>query len=387
MVSVVLLTQLMEWKMATSSLLAAAQQRQPTLLDTSLHSQDARKDAQQQSDATLSTKRHCPYRIDSLDGHDAQGMEMGWHSGGWAVRQLCSQPLDTLFFVHTAPRSWQNRAHLRATLFEEAATKFFNWTVVFFVGETDDLAVRHWTALEAKVMGDMVMLPYNDTLLTVLHKFIGGMRWVIEYCPNVRSIVKIDDDVGVHPFELRRYLEKELPRNKSYMHCFVWLRNKVYRESFHRFCIREDDLAQDNYPLFCSGRSVIMTVDTMRKLFRASKIVRAFATDDAYVTGQLALFANVGHIFINARMDWSTSDKTEAMLEGKVIFTHEFFEYGNSIDRRAQWGLMLWKHMMQTTGRHPLNLSYRLEDKLYRLDFHRTRRALQDSFLYLQAPE
>ncbi|XP_050023437.1 N-acetyllactosaminide beta-1,3-N-acetylglucosaminyltransferase 3-like [Dermacentor andersoni] len=280
MLSVVFLTQQVDRRMATPSLLLpAVERRHPTLPNTSLKSQDARPDSlprsvtQQKSNATLPTKGQCPVRIDSLDG--TQRMNTEWHSGGWAVRQRCSQPLDTLFFVHTAPKNWKNRVHLRATLFEEAATRFFNWTVVFFVGNTDDPVVWRWTKLEAEVMGDVVMLPYNDTLLTVLHKFIGGMRWVIDYCPNVRSIVKIDDDVGVHPFELRRYLEGKLPQRNNYMHCFVWLRNKVYRESFHRFCIREEDLPQDNYPLFCSGRSVILTVDTMRKLLRASKIIGA----------------------------------------------------------------------------------------------------------------
>nr|XP_054920386.1 acetylgalactosaminyl-O-glycosyl-glycoprotein beta-1,3-N-acetylglucosaminyltransferase-like [Dermacentor andersoni] len=149
-------------------------------------------------------------------------------------------------------------------------------------------------------MGDVVILPYNDTLQCLLHKFIGGMRWVIEYSPNVRSVVKMN--VGVHPFELRRYLEEELPLKDSYMHCYVML-EMVYRESFERFCLQEDDFVQDDYPTSCSGRAVILTVDTMLKLFRASKIVGASTTDDAYLTGQLALFANIGHISIDSRID------------------------------------------------------------------------------------
>ncbi|KAH7952029.1 hypothetical protein HPB52_017080 [Rhipicephalus sanguineus] len=327
------------------------------------------------------TNERCPYRVETL--HEPAG-NASWHSGGWAVRRRCSQPLDTLFFVHTAPRNWQYRAHLRATLFEEAAMTYFNWTVVFFIGEQDDLTVSLWTKLEEEVMGDMVALRYNDTLLSVLHKFVGGMRWVLEYCPNVSNIVKMDDDVGVHPFELRRYLHEELPLKSSHMHCFVWLRNQVYRESSHRFCVHADDLPQDEYPLFCSGRSVILTTDTMRKLYKASMIVRAFATDDAYVTGQLALFANVGHVFINARMDWSDLDKTELMLDGKLLFTHEYFLYGNSIERRAQWGLVLWRHRMEhTTDTDHLDLSYRFDNKLYRRDFENMRRYLQDASLYL----
>ncbi|KAL3182030.1 hypothetical protein MRX96_039445 [Rhipicephalus microplus] len=323
----------------------------------------------------------CPFRVSSLDGPAGNS---SWHSGGWAVRRRCSQSLDTLFFVHTAPSHWQNRAHLRATFFEEAAMTYFNWAVVFFIGEQDDPTVSLWTKLEADVMGDIVTLGYNDTILSLLHKFVGGMRWVLEYCPNVRSIVKMDDDVGVHPFELRRYLHEELPLKSGDLHCYVWLRNTVYREPQSRFCVHVEDLPQDNYPLFCSGRSIIMTIDTMRKLYKASSIVKPQPIDDAYVTGQLALLANVGHVFINARIEWSDSDKTEPMLDGKFLFTHEYFDYGLSIERRAQWGLLLWQYRMEhTNDTDHLDLSDRFYSNMYRRDFENTRRYLQDASVLL----
>ncbi|KAH8042282.1 hypothetical protein HPB51_021366 [Rhipicephalus microplus] len=81
----------------------------------------------------------CPHKIDSQDVH---GPDKDWHIGGWAVRQLCSQPLDTLVFVHAAPSHWENRAHMRATLFEEAARAAFNWTGVFFVAQHKDPLVN-----------------------------------------------------------------------------------------------------------------------------------------------------------------------------------------------------------------------------------------------------
>ncbi|KAL1435239.1 hypothetical protein MTO96_011161 [Rhipicephalus appendiculatus] len=133
----------------------------------------------------------CPHRIDSLDG-PAPGKE--WHIGGWAVRQICSEPLDTLFL----------RAH------GSEPTRGLP-------------LVNNWTKLEAEVTGDVVVFPYNDTFSTIFYKFVGGMRWVTEHCPNVRNIVKIDDDVGVQPFELRRYLDETLPLKNSSIHGFVFV--------------------------------------------------------------------------------------------------------------------------------------------------------------------
>ncbi|KAH6923836.1 hypothetical protein HPB50_007782 [Hyalomma asiaticum] len=72
----------------------------------------------------------CPHRIHSLDD---SALENKSTSGGWAVRRLCELPIDVLFFVFTVSSDWERRAHLRATLVEEAAVGL-NWTAVFFVG-------------------------------------------------------------------------------------------------------------------------------------------------------------------------------------------------------------------------------------------------------------
>ncbi|KAH6940859.1 hypothetical protein HPB50_009086 [Hyalomma asiaticum] len=322
----------------------------------------------------------CPHRIHSLDDSAVENKSI---SGGWAVRRLCEQPVDVLFFVFTVPGNWKRRAHLRATLIEEATVGLFNWTAVFFVGAQDNPTVALWTTFEAQVMGDVVIFPYNDTFPRLLVKFVGGMRWVLKFCPKVRTIIKMDDDIGVHPLELRRYLDEELPLKYNDLHCFVWEGGQVYRDPSNRHCVHEDELTLDIYPSYCSGRFIIMTMDTMKKLLVASRIVKAFVADDAYVTGQLALFANVGHVLINDRIDWSSSDKIESMLAGKLLFTHEYSTYGWSIGRRAEWGLVLWNNNLEhVTELKRLDLSHRLNDELYREDFDITRAFLQNGTLF-----
>ncbi|KAH6940857.1 hypothetical protein HPB50_009084 [Hyalomma asiaticum] len=326
--------------------------------------------------AKSSHGRGCPHRIHSLDDSAVENKST---SGGWAVRRLCEQPIDVLFFVFTVPGNWKRRAHLRATLIEEAAVGLFNWTAVFFVGAQGNPTVALWTTFEAQVMGDVVILPYNDTFPRLLVKFVGGMRWVLKFCPKVRTIIKMDDDISVHPFQLRRYLDEELPRKYSDLHCVVWQGSPVLRGPLHRHCVHEDELILDIYPTYCSGRFIIMTMDIMKKLLVASRIVKAFVTDDAYVTGHLALLANVGHVLINDRIDWSSSDKIKPMLAGRLLCTHEYSTYGLSFGRRAEWGLVLWNYNLKhVRDRKHLELSHRLNDELYRVDFDITRAFLQN---------
>ncbi|KAL3203972.1 hypothetical protein MRX96_041584 [Rhipicephalus microplus] len=187
----------------------------------------------------------CPHKIDSQDVH---GPDKDWYIGGWLVRQLCSQPLDTLVFVHAAPSHWKNRAHMRATLFEEAARAAFNWTGVFFVAQHKDPLVNLWTKLEAEFTGDVVIFPHHDSFPSVVNKFVRGMRWVTQYCPKVRNIVKIDHDVGVQPFKLRQYLDKSLSLHKRSISCLVWMYARVSRNVSDKHCIPEDDLPHGLLP-------------------------------------------------------------------------------------------------------------------------------------------
>ncbi|KAL1442413.1 hypothetical protein MTO96_030816 [Rhipicephalus appendiculatus] len=302
------------------------------------------------------------------------GPDKEWHTGGWAVRQLCSQPLDTLFFVHVAPSYWKTRIHLRATLFEEAARAAFNWTGVFFVAQDNNSLSNLWTNLEAELMGDVVVFPYNDSYYTTAYKFVRGMRWVNEYCPKVRHIVKIDHDVGVQPFELRRYLDRYLPLKDSSIHCNTLMYTAVFRYGGDPHCVPEDQLAMDVYPHYCSGFAMIMTTDTMRKLYRASKFVKGYQIDDAYVSGHLAQLANVGHVHIGRKVSaQDTNVNTERMLNRAAIFTHELSAYGNSVGRRALWELMIWTQIMEAPDGRAFNSSYRLVDQMYRDLFHETR--------------
>ncbi|KAH9366928.1 hypothetical protein HPB48_021211 [Haemaphysalis longicornis] len=126
------------------------------------------------------------------------------HRGGWAVEARCREAIDVLFFVHACSRQWGRRVALRDSLVEEAAMKRFNWTAVFFVGRTaNDPLLDAWLNLEADALGDLVVFPIKDSYWTVTPKWLAGMHWVVDHCPNVPVVVKLDDDVAVHPFKVK----------------------------------------------------------------------------------------------------------------------------------------------------------------------------------------
>ncbi|XP_077548426.1 uncharacterized protein LOC144161675 [Haemaphysalis longicornis] len=160
------------------------------------------------------------------------------HRGGWAVEARCHEGIDVLFFVHACSRQWRRRAVLRDTLVEEAAARRFNWAAVFFVGRrANDPLLDAWLNLEADALGALVVFPFEDGYRTVTPKWMNGMQWVADHCPNVPVIVKLDDDVTVHPFKLSQYLQTELPREPARLHCCVMVGQPVDRQAGPRLSI------------------------------------------------------------------------------------------------------------------------------------------------------
>lgn len=122
----------------------------------------------------------------------------------------------------------------------------------------------------------------------------------------------------------------------SSIHCHLWNGTKVIRNNCSRFYVAEDVFLEDTFHLCCSGRAVIIDLDVLKELYLVSKYAQSFAPDDAYITGQLAQASGVGHVDIASKVDWDPSDKTDCMLSGKLLFTHEYSIYGATVEHMAQ---------------------------------------------------
>ncbi|XP_077548427.1 acetylgalactosaminyl-O-glycosyl-glycoprotein beta-1,3-N-acetylglucosaminyltransferase-like [Haemaphysalis longicornis] len=271
------------------------------------------------------------------------------HRGGWAVEARCREGIDVLFFVHACSREWRRRAVLRDTLVEEAAARRFNWAAVFFVGRrAKEPLLDAWLNLEADALGDLVVFPFEDGYRTMTPKWVNGMQWVADRCPNVPVIVKLDDDVTVHPFKLSQYLQTELSREPARLHCYVLGGQPVEREPGIRYFVRTDDAPMEEYFTYCQGRAVIMTFNVMRTLLRASPKVYPHPTDDAYVTGDLALLQGIGHVDIT-HLYLFEEPNASCLLVGDCIFMHWLVDTGEkaieedlrTLDARFYWSFVL----------------------------------------------
>uniref|UniRef100_V5IES8 Hexosyltransferase n=1 Tax=Ixodes ricinus TaxID=34613 RepID=V5IES8_IXORI len=233
----------------------------------------------------------------------------------------CKRNLDYLFFVHTAPDHHVHRKILRDALGKGSLSLAYNWTIVFFVGLSTNKDTSSAIETEAADHGDIVVLPYYDTYKNLTYKFVYGMKWVTEYCPHVKYVVKIDDDVVINLALMMNYLN-QVPASKArVLYCQVLEHMPVLRETNSPWYLSKDVYPNKEYPEYCSGRGLVLRSSLLQPLYTATFGLQFHGIDDAFVTGDAALVARVGHVDISRSFSHEDKDWTK-VTAGSIMFCH-----------------------------------------------------------------
>lgn len=268
------------------------------------------------------------------------------------VRYLChAGQINTLIFVHTEPTHARERELYRATIGHRRVRERFNWTLVFFVGVGPSANV----SAEATEYGDLVQLPFLDSYRNLTYKFVYGMRWVLLHCPDVRWVVKIDDDVFLNVRQLHEYLLVRMPAANNLIHCSVTPWNVVIRNTHSRHYLSLQEYPKAAFPPHCNGWLVIFSTATMLRLYGGAFLVPMHGIDDAYVTGDVAKMVGVQHVDMTSLL-CPREDRLYAMLRGELL--------GASFTGRGKWRtrLELWKTLAMVE--HPVKYSEAIRETL-----------------------
>lgn len=239
----------------------------------------------------------------------------------FATTQSCKRRLGCIFFVHSAAKHQRARGILRQALGKSAPSTRYNWTTVFFVGLASDQKTRDKVSAEAARYGDIVVLPYLDTYRNLTYKFVYGIKWTMDNCGSAEYITKIDDDMVVNLVGLFSYFVEISEENHPQLHCDVIQGGPVIREKDSPWYLSKSVYPKDTFPDYCSGRVVLLRRDLLGQLYNASFAVPFFEVDDAYVTGEAARVANVGHVSLNQNIhNWDGG--WGPVAKGVVTFSH-----------------------------------------------------------------
>ena len=126
-------------------------------------------------------------------------------------------------------------------------------------------------------------------------------KWAVEYCPNVKYILKTDDDSFVDTFHLSYFLKRhDFEDKENFFLCFAVNGYAPIRDVNDKHFVTRKEYSGDEYPLYCSGGAYVTKIETMKKILSQIEKFDYLFIDDVFLTG----IAAQG---ITTHYDWSDS--------------------------------------------------------------------------------
>jgi len=226
------------------------------------------------------------------------------HQAVLTPSRLCLDDTLIIILVHSHPAYRDRRDAIRTTWGSAVKSGWWPGTprpsvpvrdlrLAFVVGltvsEPDNTALREeYATHDDVVQGDFVDHYHNMTLKSLL-----GLKVVIELCPNVKYLLKVDDDTFINLPLLLSYLNSHSDLRRSIIGPHL-PHQRVKRNG--KWALTEQEFPFDFLPLYEAGSAYVITADVIGELFNTSEFVPHLFVDDLYVTGILGRIVGVSHV-------------------------------------------------------------------------------------------
>ncbi|CAH1975052.1 unnamed protein product [Acanthoscelides obtectus] len=145
-----------------------------------------------------------------------------------------------------------------------------------------------------------------------------ALKMVVDNCPNVKYLVKVDDDTFVNTPNLKKFLDQydQNYGNSSNLLCNTMEYSPALRDG--RWKVSVEMFPEEYYPKYCSGYFIIYPMAAISAIYRESQNenVKFLWVDDAFVSGVLAGKARINHTSIR-KLSLNYVDITKFMEDFK----------------------------------------------------------------------
>lgn len=203
-----------------------------------------------------------------------------------------SNPL-LVVLVHSAPANAAKRQTIRQTWGEPRE----NVKVLFMLGELESNEKQLNLEEENRIYGDIIQGNFKDAYRNMTYKHVMAFKFAVYYCPQVKYVMKTDDDIFVNMPNLIALLNSDLaPFNtKKLMFCTPFKYPKVKRSYRSKWRVSFREYPSKYYPPYCPGWAVVYSPDTVFMLYREAQRSEYFWIDDVHITGILAKRLDLAH--------------------------------------------------------------------------------------------
>ncbi|XP_055296051.1 beta-1,3-galactosyltransferase 5-like isoform X2 [Sitodiplosis mosellana] len=201
----------------------------------------------------------------------------------------CSRSSSAPYFVtlvHSSPTQFERRAACRDTwAHSDPRTKTY-----FLMGMVQSSSLQKRINDEDAQFNDIIQGNFIDSYHNLTYKHTMALKWFTDNCPDVKYLLKLDDDVFVNVPALHEFL---LNNKKDRKFLLGPYRGNTIVQRNGKWKVTPEEFVDDQYPEYVEGSSVIYSNDFVHEAFKKTFTTRYFWIDDVYVTGIIRMQLNV----------------------------------------------------------------------------------------------
>ncbi|XP_059399575.1 beta-1,3-galactosyltransferase 2-like [Carassius carassius] len=196
----------------------------------------------------------------------------------------CSQwdPFLVLM-VPVAPHQVEARNAIRSTWGNESSVQGKAVLTLFLVGLTGGPEAQQKLEEESRQHRDLVQSNFVDSYFNLTIKTMVIMDWLATHCPQAAYAMKIDSDMYIGLENLMSLLLAPNTPRENYITGYMMWNRPVVRNKNSKWYVSEELYPEPIYPTYLQGMGYVFSNDLPGKIVEASKKVKAFNIEDAYV--------------------------------------------------------------------------------------------------------
>ncbi|KAL3878786.1 hypothetical protein ACJMK2_031114 [Sinanodonta woodiana] len=226
--------------------------------------------------------------------------------------KIC-EGVDNLTFiamVHSATDHFYRRSVVRETWANKDLLRNYSMRVVFLLGRPQDKKIQATIEHESSLHRDIVQGNFMDSYHNLTHKGVLGFRWISEFCPQAKFVIKVDDDVFVNVFKLLLDMSNSYKADRRNIRCYVRQNgtSPIMRNS-GKWKVNDWEFRNmTHFPVsYCNGFFVILTSDIIKEMYQSARKTPFFWIDDVYLFGLLP--AKVGSVTFQSAPGLNLNEK------------------------------------------------------------------------------
>ncbi|XP_015262722.1 PREDICTED: UDP-GalNAc:beta-1,3-N-acetylgalactosaminyltransferase 1 [Gekko japonicus] len=191
---------------------------------------------------------------------------------------------------------------------------------------------------ESILYGDIIRQDFLDTYDNLTLKTIMAFRWVAEFCPNTKYIMKTDSDVFINTGNLVKFLLK--PNiSENFITGYPFIHSSSYRGLYKKIYISYNDYPFNVYPPYCSGLGYILNSRLACRIHETMHHVKPIKFEDVYVGICLNILGESisipdAELFFLYRINFDIC-KYKHLIAVHGISSHEMIRYWQEIKQET----------------------------------------------------